>query len=115
MSDDFDCRTCGACCVADYDDVGYVHVNEEDFDRLTEKEQRRLVHEEASEERLLVFRTLKTASDKCGNCRCAALRGTVGLRVSCTIYERRPQACVRFAAGSMQCLEARKQAFGSDR
>ena len=115
--DESSCMACGACCLADYDDVGYVHVDEKDFDQLTEREQKKLVHEDAdaSGGQLLMFRSLKTAKDARGNCRCVALHGTVGLHVTCSIYDRRPQACVKFAVDSMQCREARKQVFGSDR
>lgn len=39
---------------------------------------------------------------------CAALRGNVGRRVSCSIYERRPEACRGFLPGSRDCLDARR-------
>jgi hypothetical protein len=44
------------------------------------------------------------------NHRCAALTGTVGLSVGCSIYEDRPAACRAFTAGSPLCLEARASA-----
>jgi Fe-S-cluster containining protein len=39
---------------------------------------------------------------------CVALRGRVGTRVCCAIYERRPGACRRFAPGSRACLRMRR-------
>lgn len=42
--------------------------------------------------------------------RCVALRGEVGERCSCAIYEARPLACRNFQPGSMLCLEARTAA-----
>jgi Fe-S-cluster containining protein len=46
--------------------------------------------------------------------RCVALHGTVGIGVSCTIYERRPTPCRAFAKdaaaghGDISCGEARR-------
>lgn len=111
----YDCLTCGACCIADYGDVSYVYLSEEDFDRLDEIEQEQLVHEEWSPERLIVHRALKVGWDGDGNCRCQALKGKIGVEVECDIYERRPRACERFPAGGSSCREARKQVFGSER
>jgi Fe-S-cluster containining protein len=45
------------------------------------------------------------------NDRCVGLRGLVGCRVACTIYEVRPEACRRFVPGGALCLEAREK-FG---
>lgn len=44
------------------------------------------------------------------NHRCAALTGSVGTSVGCSIYEDRPAACRAFTAGSPLCLEARAAA-----
>ncbi len=41
--------------------------------------------------------------------RCAALGGTVGLQVACSIYEWRPAPCREFAAGSDACDQARRR------
>lgn len=49
-----------------------------------------------------------------GNPRCAALQGTIGVRVSCSIYERRPSPCRAFAReaafghGDANCGDARR-------
>lgn len=106
-ADELSCVRCGACCIADYDDVDYVHLTEDDFERLTEREQRLLTCKDDSDG-FLVFRFLRTTHDRRGNCRCKALRGTIGTRVACSIYERRPIACRRFEQGSTVCLIARE-------
>jgi len=41
---------------------------------------------------------------------CVALRGQIGTRVRCAIYERRPGACRRFRPGSRGCLSMRAYA-----
>lgn len=47
--------------------------------------------------------------------RCAALQGTIGERVACAIYERRPTPCREFAPeaaaghGDMMCGDARRR------
>jgi Fe-S-cluster containining protein len=39
--------------------------------------------------------------------RCAALTGSIGLKVACGIYEWRPNPCDEFAEGSLACERAR--------
>lgn len=41
--------------------------------------------------------------------RCVALRGKVGKKVSCAIYEDRPETCREFEPGSERCLEVRRK------
>jgi len=41
--------------------------------------------------------------------RCRALRGCIGERVSCFIYDERPDPCREFEAGSDACLRARRR------
>lgn len=108
--EELDCTLCGACCVADYDCESYVNVNVDDFARLTERERRLLVREDGlTYAGDVVLRSLSTKYDRRGNCRCKALRGTVGRRVSCSIYDRRPRVCSRFKPGSKACLVAREE------
>lgn len=95
-----DCRACGACCAPQLADAFYVGVSEADVARMTRRWRERHVAEGA----------ILTKLDPVGRCVCVALRGTVGQRVSCAIYERRPDECRRFQAGSRECLEARRQA-----
>jgi len=43
-----------------------------------------------------------------GRVMCSGLRGNVGVHVSCSIYEHRPEACQMFQPGSAACNDARK-------
>jgi len=52
---------------------------------------------------------LRTKHDAADNCVCVALRGTVGVRVSCSIYGRRPRVCSVFRPGSPECRYARRE------
>jgi len=108
--DDYDCVRCGACCVSDYDAVDYVHLNQDDLNRLDPDEYDFYVYTDATYGRTQC--SMQTARDSQDNCRCKALEGTVGKQVSCAIYDRRPKVCRRFAAESFACDSARKAAFG---
>jgi Fe-S-cluster containining protein len=112
VSDDYSCLACGACCLADYADVSYVSVSEQDYDQLTPHEQETLVH--TDHVGLIRRRSLRTAS-RASDCRCIALRGNVGSEVTCSIYERRPGVCRRFEPGGTACSLARRPVFGSER
>ena len=108
--DDYDCTRCGACCVSDYDAPDYAFLREEDLARLDPDEVETYVFTEQT------FGSpqcsMQTVYDSRGNCRCKALGGTVGEEVSCTIYDRRPNVCRKFQAGSSACDYARRAAFG---
>jgi Fe-S-cluster containining protein len=45
---------------------------------------------------------------KTENARCVALTGQIGVSVSCSIYQNRPNACRSFVVGSDLCVEARR-------
>jgi Fe-S-cluster containining protein len=96
----FDCRTCGACCAPERNDALYVGVTAIDVARLTK----------SWRERHVAHGSILTRLDPVGRCVCVALRGAVGRRVSCAIYERRPSECRSLEAGSRDCLAARRQA-----
>ena len=87
-ADDFDCQSCGACCV----EAGAVILAEEDDVPVS------LVQHVAN------LRCMVTEGT---SFRCAALLGTVGRSVGCAIYGRRPEVCRSFDAGSDECLSAR--------
>lgn len=99
-SSSFDCRTCGACCAPQIRDAVYVGVTALDIARMTHRWR----------ERHVAHGAILTKLDPVGRCVCVALRGAIGRRVSCAIYERRPNECRRLLAGSRDCLDARKQA-----
>ena len=41
--------------------------------------------------------------------RCSALKGKLGVRVSCQVYKDRPRGCRLVEAGSVRCLQARAE------
>jgi uncharacterized protein len=104
-SPEFDCTRCGACCANPDENrsehfVDYVEVLS--HDRLFEKPD--LVR------RFVVYNAdgiphLRLHRDG----RCMALRGKLGRRVTCTIYEDRPTGCRKVEAGSERCLTYRRE------
>lgn len=95
-----DCRTCGACCVAELRSPFYVGVTDVDVARLSPRWRARHVS----------HGSLLTRLDPVGRCVCVGLRGAVGRRVSCSIYPRRPEPCRLIEAGDAECRRARRQA-----
>lgn len=99
---EFDCCSCGACCGAPHDQDTYVDLLPEDVLRLSARYRRENVAGRPN------WSALRTKNNHNGTV-CVALRGTVGRRVSCGIYETRPRACRDFRPGSQQCREARAE------
>lgn len=101
---DFDCRTCGACCInlPSNRDEGFVAwVEIEPADRILER---------ADLVKKLVIDIdgvphLKLAPDG----RCAALRGAIGRSTSCSIYGDRPSPCRRVQPGDALCKRYRHE------
>ncbi len=87
-STEFDCQTCGACCV----EAGAVILAEED---------------DVPAPLVQYVANLRCMVTEGTSFRCAALLGTVGRSVGCAIYGRRPEVCRSFDAGSDECLSAR--------
>jgi len=101
----FDCTRCGACCANPAENraeqfVEYVEVRARDALLGQPELVRRLVVYNANGEAHLRL----DASGKC-----LALRGRIGGRVRCTIYEHRPAACRKVEAGSELCLAYRRE------
>ena len=95
-----DCQSCGACCAPARSDALYVGLRRGDLARLSP----------AWAEKHVAQNALLTKLDPVGRCVCVGLRGTIGERVSCAIYARRPTECRLLVAGSPDCLDARRQA-----
>jgi len=107
----FDCQRCGACCCNSDENraegfADYVQVRERSPLARHPSLLRKLTVLNARGERHL--RLLGQEQ------RCAALRGKVGARVSCTIYELRPAGCRRVEPGSKEC-RGRRRERGIDR
>lgn len=93
------CTSCGACCV----EAGHVAVRPSDPTPAANTRPTRGLGLERQVAIDLGPRCLKKGPGG----RCTALRGTVGERVGCSIYDRRPAVCRQFEPGSEGCLEAR--------
>ena len=106
---DADCRSCGACCVANGDggDVlahGYADLTLEDVARQSRYVRGQLHELSIGGETRYATRAKQLASGAVG---CQHLRGTPGQRCSCSIYETRPEVCSKFRVGGSICREAR--------
>lgn len=97
-----DCQACGACCGPPYVAPTYIDLTRDDVRRLPRGYRLRYVTKNSAP-------ALQTKTTEDGIV-CVALRGRIGTRVSCAIYERRPDACRRFLPGSRKCLALRAYA-----
>lgn len=98
----FDCRSCGACCIA----AGPVAVSPSDVQVPR--------HRTRSVRRMVGFASFEADDGvrcmKADDGRCAALKGQPGTNVSCAIYDCRPTVCADFQPGSQYCRDARRNA-----
>jgi Fe-S-cluster containining protein len=85
----YDCQSCGACCSFKW---SWPILRKDRSDSVGIPKE--MLRED--------YPLMKTT-----NGRCVALNGDVGCNVSCSIYQNRPDACMKFAAGSELCKEAR--------
>jgi Fe-S-cluster containining protein len=95
----YDCQTCGACCFGL--DVLLGDGEAEHFERTAHLAPLTVMHHCAPG---LVLRFMKKHAE---SERCVALEGGVG-KCRCTIYEERPALCRELAAGSPDCVTARR-------
>ena len=96
MSSEFDCQTCGACCV--YFRVSFYWGEANDAPGGT-------VPVELTEAIGPLRRCMQGTNAK--QPRCVALSGEVGGQVACQIYEQRSTPCREVMPGDSQCLKAR--------
>lgn len=98
----FDCLHCGACCCNPEQNrrLGfrdYVEVDPRD----------EILHRRAGQ-RYVVYNRDGVPHLRLDGDRCAALRGRVGERVHCAIYELRPRPCRRVEPGDVNCRRYRQ-------
>ncbi len=125
-----DCRSCGACCIAPGRQTEFCDLSEFDVDRLPKRFVRLHVVSDSPAARVIAavsghvlpyavieahFREQKAGPYAGGDVNvCAALRGSVGHRVSCRVYAKRPEACREAVKpGDWNCLMLRKALFES--
>ena len=112
------CRSCGACCIAPYNQPSFCDVEEKDLKRLGRRVVRLHVLQPTVFEQLvgdsraaLRTRWTKVAAGPLAGWQlnqCVMLRGSPMQRVGCRIYEKRPGVC-RSAVkpGDRACREIR--------
>jgi Fe-S-cluster containining protein len=118
---DYDCQSCGACCVPTYDVESYVHLLQEDVDRLDAAGQLEDLAVQTNrygpiryEDPHWALLTKTQTQPEAEYTVCKALSGPVGKDCSCSIYDSRPKACIDFQPGSLYCQAAREE-IGLDR
>lgn len=106
------CETCGACCRAS----SFMEFPLRPFADMTDTEAQEIEEKHPGSVTLTVPSgwtfdpqrfVMAIKSGEHG--RCVALKGKVGKKVSCAIYEDRPSTCREFEPGSEHCLEARRK------
>ncbi len=114
---DIDCQKCGACCLASaWSPSAALRPFADVQDNEVKRIERRLPLSVVPVQPFgFAFQTVTNAMainrrDRRG--RCVALKGTVGRKVSCSIYSVRPEGCVDFEPGSERCLEIRRMVLG---
>lgn len=101
--DSLDCTRCGVCCTSEvYGDGPFVTLYGADAERFS-------LDELAPDTQGCDF--LATTAHAPDETRCVFLAGTLGEACTCTAYDRRPQVCRDFTAGTPECLAARALKF----
>lgn len=120
-----DCLTCGVCCVCPRDQEYYCDMTPEDMERLDKKFIKSSVgfmspfdmlvmaidgHNIMGGAILTKWRTMRSGPFKSYEINtCKALRGSVMHKVSCSIYENRPEACREAVKpGDKACRDVRR-------
>ena len=98
-----DCLTCGACCTNPQEN------RDEGFRDWVEIEPGEVILKRKVAQKLVVRNADGVPHLRLDGDRCAALRGKLGQRVLCSVYEIRPRACRRVEAGSERCHQYRRE------
>jgi Fe-S-cluster containining protein len=124
--DTLDCQACGVCCLPDkpeFGDVPWVMIFESDVNRLGRRNAKKYTERDKGMflgpgQRLPPVdsmpgvgnvKVMSIAKTKRGIPKCLALTGKVGKRVSCAVYEDRPEVCRSVRKGSQACMAYREQ------
>lgn len=104
---EYDCQTCGACCVqfGTEDGNAYVYLDRDEARRMGSLGLP--VIRQAMGARCLGAAPNEGAG---GRPACVAFVGNLGGQCGCTVYEERPSVCREFDVGGGLCLHARQQA-----
>jgi Fe-S-cluster containining protein len=100
-----DCLICGACCASPFVGEGYIQLDAHEEKRLGRIGLPVLVVISDPADRIVMLGTKVNGQ---GLRVCVALDGKVGKKVTCNIYEDRPDLCRQFTAGSPECHQARR-------
>lgn len=107
MSDELDCQACGACCTtrAKHPEL-YVSLTQYDLHQIRRSKNgpALVVADPLFPEAHLKMVPINAERHHYA---CAALQGTVGTKVECSIYENRPTVCRTFKPGSADCFDSR--------
>jgi len=103
--DEYDCVSCGACCVFFAGEKGFFPIAEDDPNAASLLK-RGLAYRSKDGGMAMRRKAMKTHR------RCIAVYGNRGVEMKCKCYETRPQTCRDFTPGSPLCLEARKAVLG---
>jgi len=105
---DYDCRTCGLCCIGDNNSGHYVYVDQRDIHQLPNYYQQRVMPVYDSQLDLEIW-ALATKERDDGAHVCVAFEGQEGVSCRCAIYNARPQVCKDFEPRSRSCRDVREQ------
>jgi uncharacterized protein len=102
---DYDCQRCGACCLSQFREPGYVELTAHEAGRLR-AHALPMVSETGGRMRL----GTEPFDGPGGVSACVGFSGAPGFPCACTIYEDRPAKCRDFEMGSAACRTARLRA-----
>jgi Fe-S-cluster containining protein len=105
---EFDCQTCGACCVSPNTGDAYVALSDSEATRMTWAQLPVILQRQGGDPPEFLPK-LGTKLDANAMNVCAAFGGVVRSTCFCSIYADRPQACRQFDVGGNACREARRK------
>jgi Fe-S-cluster containining protein len=125
LTNEYDCQSCGACCSHFFDE----YLSDLELPGICGKGLL-IANKDVSKipAKLVVIDIVRLHDTKVtlqeswlrgkrvtGRWQCRALKGTIGEKCSCSIYDVRPKLCREFEPGSQGCLVARDALLGKRR